>query len=674
MTDRWEQINRLYYAALEVETKERARFLEESCPGDSGVRAEVETLLAMHEKAGEFLGSPAIKEVAQQITVEPPSLVGRQLGPYQILGLLGRGGMGEVYRARDTRLDRIGALKILPVDVASDPERLRRFVREAKAASALNHPNIATIYEIGESDGIHWISMELVEGETLAERIAIGADPRFRPRVGAHGGAPLQIETILDIGIQVADALAEAHSKGITHRDIKPANLMLTPKGQLKVLDFGLAKITRVEGQAVAMVTSTDSQTFPGLVMGTARYMSPEQVLGQLVDHRTDIFSLGVVLYEMVTGQSPFAGETPSAIFESILHQAPSWPPRAQVTVPGELERIINKSLEKFREVRYQTALDLLTDLKRLKHDTDSGESVAYPAALGRILRGWNQKRWITVAALLTVLIVLLWWFLSRQKSEVIREPMRIVPFTTLPGMEFDPKFSPDGKFVAFNWNGPAPDNFDIYVRQVDGEGQLRLTSDPADDCCPAWSPDGREIAFVRDLGEVASIYTVPSLGGAERKLYELRGPSGLTYYLSWSPDGHWLAFSEKSARESPYGIFLLSLDTRQKIPLTSPPPDSYGDFSPEFSPDGKRMAFVRVTQYGVCDIWVQPVPSGEATRLTNGNYEGIFRLAWTADGREVVFSATGGIFRVPLSGGVPQGVAGIGENASAPTIWGNHM
>jgi eukaryotic-like serine/threonine-protein kinase len=284
----WQRIDRLLDEALAREPARRQAFLEQACADDSALRQEVETLLAAHDQASHFMEKPALELGSQTLKpTENQSLVGRRLGPYEILSLLGRGGMGEVYRARDTRLDRFAALKILPFEVAGDPERLRRFVREAKAASALNHPNIATIYDIGESDGIHWIAMELVEGETLAEQLS---------------WKKLEIAAIIDIAVQAAEALEEAHSKGITHRDIKPANLMLTPKEKVKVLDFGLAKITRQEELATANAAS-ETHTFPGLVMGTARYMSPEQILGQEVDHRTDLFSMGVVLYEMVTGR-----------------------------------------------------------------------------------------------------------------------------------------------------------------------------------------------------------------------------------------------------------------------------------------------------------------------------------------------------------------------------------
>jgi serine/threonine protein kinase len=254
---RWEQIDELLDKALSQEPAKRQEFLKEACAGDESLRREVEALLAAHDQAGHFMEKDKPRQVSEQEEGQP--LVGRTLGGYEILSLLGRGGMGEVYRARDTRLGRMAALKILPSEVAIDSDRLRRFVREAKAASALNHPNIATIYEIGESDGVHWIAMELVEGETIADRLT---------------ATKLDVAAVLDIGIQAAEALEEAHSKGITHRDIKPANIMLTPKGKVKVLDFGLAKITRQEG-SVETTAGTETHTFPGLVMGTARIYEP---------------------------------------------------------------------------------------------------------------------------------------------------------------------------------------------------------------------------------------------------------------------------------------------------------------------------------------------------------------------------------------------------------------
>ena len=314
--------------------------------------------------------NPLALEVASKVMAEGTDrdLVGKQLGAYRISGLLGVGGMGEVYRAEDTRLGRTVAVKILPAALAQDKDRLYRFVREARAASALSHANVAHIYDIGQSGGRHFIAMEYVEGQSLAQKTS---------------GQPLALGEILDIGIQVADALAEAHEKGITHRDIKSANLMFTPKGQVKVLDFGLAKITRTEGEAVGSDISTSLHTAAGLLMGTLRYMSPEQVLGKDLDARTDLFSLGVVLYEITTGRLPFSGSQANEVMDRILHAQPEAMARFNYDVPAELERIIRKCLEKDRERRYQLARDVRADLSRLKEERaastvePAGKSVA---------------------------------------------------------------------------------------------------------------------------------------------------------------------------------------------------------------------------------------------------------------------------------------------------------
>ncbi len=343
------------------------------------------------------------------------SLVGRQVGPYKIHSLLGVGGMGEVYLAQDPRLDRAIALKILPTELASDPDRIRRFIREARAASGLKHPNVATIYEIGKSDEFHFIAMEYVEGQTLANKIS---------------GRPLPIAEIVDIGIQVADALDEAHRKGITHRDIKPANLMLTSREQVKILDFGLAKVTRPEGQARASDISTVMKTETGVVVGTVQYMSPEQVLGKEVDHRTDIFSLGVVLYEMATGRLPFTGTSSSETMDRVLHAKPEAIARFNYDVPAELERIIRKCLEKDRERRYQSARELLVDLRNSKRESDSrvaaAEKVTQPQ---RPLR-----RTALVASGLAILILGAVALYSRLGSRAAIDSLAVLPFVNVSG------------------------------------------------------------------------------------------------------------------------------------------------------------------------------------------------------------------------------------------------
>jgi serine/threonine protein kinase len=613
----WQQVDALFEAALEQPPETRKSFVAEGSRGNAIVYEEVLSLLEAQSRAVEFMEgsamSAAVGALAQELTTIA-SLTGKELGPYKIEKLLGAGGMGEVYLARDTKLDRLVALKILPWHFLADADRIARFKREARALVSLNHPNLITIYEVGEANGLHFIATEFVEGQTLSSL-----------------RAKLSLKELLSIVAQVAQALAAAHQSGVVHRDIKPDNLMVRPDGYVKVLDFGLVKLDETSSSRPDL-----ARTELGVAMGTLSYMSPEQAAGEPIDHRTDIWSLGVVLYELVTGQRPFTGESRQATINGILSAEPAAASVVNPNLPAELDQVLNKALEKDRELRYQTASDFRADIRRVLRTIDSSPSTASGQRRVRVTKSFQGRRlWPAVAIVLLVVVSIAVWYLNRSKT--ITGPnwtaASRLQLTTQPGTEFYPVLSPDGQdFVyASNENG----NYDLFVQRVGGKNANPLTPNtPSDETQPAYSPNGERIAF-RSTRQPAGVYVMERTGENVRLVIDnCRHPA-------WSPDGKEIVCSTHghdipaTRNTRPSSLWIVDVETGAKRMLYE-----NDAMQPSWSPNGHRIAF-----------WFMPPSAGRSDIATvtrgGGEIEVITKDAstnwnpvWSPDGKFLYFAS----------------------------------
>jgi serine/threonine protein kinase/Tol biopolymer transport system component len=493
--ERWQRVRDVLEQSLELAPEKRARFLDVACASDHSLRDEVQSFLSADEKAASgFLESPPLRS-----SLLTP---GTKLGDYEIVSQLGAGGMGVVYRARDLVLSRSVAIKVLREHLSADANRLRRFEQEAQSAAALNHPNILAVYQLGVYQGAPYLVSELLEGETLREELKRG---------------PLGQSRAVELGEQIAEGLSAAHQRGIIHRDLKPENLYVSKEGRVKILDFGLAKLLEEEKETLATL---GHQTHPGIIVGTVGYTSPEQVRGEKLDARTDLFSVGVVLYEMATGERPFGGDTSGVIFEAILNRQPVPPVQLNARVTPEFERIIATALEKDREVRYQGAAEIRADLKRLKRAIESGRGASYRAAINPEKPGATRTRrlvkLVSLVALLFGVTLGIWLGYPTMKSAISTvltrpfknlhaqiDPPPMTSFRLTGDNAGPPVISPNGAYVAFTATG-RDGKFSLWIRALSSV-EARALPDTDGSYFPFWSPDSNSLGFFAD-GKLKSI------------------------------------------------------------------------------------------------------------------------------------------------------------------------
>src|SRR6516162_967006 len=636
--ERWRRVEQLYHAALQIEVAQRAAFVKEACRGDAELCEEVESLLSYEKSAADFIETPAFDLAAMMIaqsqvgeekaeSVVPSTILNR----FRVIAKLGRGGMGVVYKVEDTKLKRNVALKFLPPEFAQDPKSLERFQREAHAASALNHPNICTIHDIDEYEGQPFIAMELLEGETLASRIERG---------------PLPTRELLELAVQICDALQAAHAKGIVHRDIKPSHIFVTGYGQPKVLDFGLAKRQDSDGQDYQPTTAADSSfrsisnpdftlTQTGAALGTAGYMSPEQIRGQRLDARSDLFSFGLVLYEMATGQRAFGGDPGPELQNAILGHVPIPARQLNPELPGALDRIINKALEKDRLRRYQSSGELRADLQALVREVESRHSLPH---------------WVALSAAVVALLIAGAIFLSFRRSRPqVPAQIKLRQLTTN-SSENSVKsgtISPDGKYLAYlDAQGMHVMDIEGGVTQVLAPPEAFKNANVQWECC-SWFPDGtRFLANAHPGSEyqsawastTASIWEFSRLGEEPRKV--------LDKAVAWSisPDGSQISFGTNNGKLGEREIWLAGPNGEQAHKLYEAEEKS-AICCLRFLPGGQRVSYISTDEAGD-SLMARDFPSGPVTTLVPASEtKKMGDFVWLPGGRLLYSAPCSGIF-----------------------------
>jgi serine/threonine protein kinase/Tol biopolymer transport system component len=628
----------IYHAAMEILPARRQSFLNETCAGDEDLRREVESLLAVNRTANNLFDTPPESLAAEMFSnKEPPvNLAGKEISHYKIVRLLGAGGMGEVYLAEDAKLRRKVALKLLPPQFSADPERKKRFEKEARTVSALNHPNIITIYEIEETENVSFMATEFIDGHTLRHRIA---------------EQPFSWQEIVKIAVQIAGALGSAHLVGIIHRDIKPANIMIRRDGIVKVLDFGLAKLTAPDSGDV----ETREHTAPNRVMGTINYMSPEQALGQQIDARTDIFSFGVVLYEMLTGEPPFAGASDAAIYNATIHKTLPSVRESNPAVPAGLDAIVKHALEKDRDARYQTFEELRADLKSLLRDsqtdsfdyafsnknlrqTDPNKNTPPTEANEKSVSGTVKPAvWLILPLLILALTGGVYWkYFYGQSAAVTNFQSIKLDVLTAHGLAESVAISPDGKYIVYAKNDDGKHS--LWLRQTASAGDTQIVPPGiAKYDFLRFSPDGNFLYFVgaESADQPSSLYQMTTLGRNQRKII-----AGVDSQISFSPDGRSIAFIRVSEGDNSI-IFADAESGSERMLRTRKYPEVFGD-EVSWSPDGRLIAVPTLTRGATYagGMAVVDVAAGNETRipLKEEKLLRISQLAWLNDGKGLIY------------------------------------